>query len=67
MNPVNDFSSPPRYCVTTSANYHFQRKLENDNILNIYLKVIKSGQEEWQVQATTTLESSPQCKEVKGS
>jgi hypothetical protein len=71
MNPASGPSRPPKYYVTTNGDYHFQRKLEDDNILNIYLKVIKSGQEEWQVQATTTLESPPpnakKLKEVKNT
>jgi hypothetical protein len=63
MNPV----PPPIYYVSSNSDYHFQKELEGDRVLNIYLKIIKSD-EIWKVESRTTLAdlfSDEVIKEVK--
>jgi hypothetical protein len=61
MNPLEP---PPRFYISSDSDYHFQKKLGGDRILNIYLKIFKSG-EIWKVESRTTIENRTSRKLIK--
>jgi hypothetical protein len=62
---------PPSYEVAGNSDLHFQAKLGSDRIINIFLHIIRFSEDEWSVEAKTTLESAvlkdKTIKEVKNT